>query len=113
MKSSRPPRRHAPLSLRLYVAGESPNSALARANLQAALTHLPTAEVTLEVVDILLHPERGLADGVLVTPTLIRLGPAPEQRVIGNLRDRNALLAGLGMNELGTREVAMNEVDSE
>jgi circadian clock protein KaiB len=101
MKSTRLRSLPMPLSLRLYVAGESPNSALARANLQAALTHVPKADVTLEVIDILLHPERGFTDGVLVTPTLIRLGPAPEQRVIGNLRDRNALLAGLGMNEAG------------
>jgi circadian clock protein KaiB len=87
--------------LRLYVAGGSPNSALARANLDAALSHLPKAAVTLEVVDVLHHPERGLEDGVLVTPTLIRLAPGPEQRVIGNLRDRNALLAGLGIKAAG------------
>jgi circadian clock protein KaiB len=89
----------AHLSLRLYVAGESPNSTLARAHLQAALAHVPKAEVTLEVIDVLRHPERGLDDRVLVTPTLIRLSPGPEQRVIGNLRDRSALFAGLGLKE--------------
>lgn len=92
--------KRARLSLRLYVAGESPNSALAQANLKAALAHLPKSELALEVIDVLCHPERGLADGVLVTPTLIRLVPTPEQRVIGNLRDRSALLAGLGFDEV-------------
>jgi circadian clock protein KaiB len=91
---------HAPLCLRLYIAGESPNSNLARANLHAAIAHLPSSEVNLEVIDVLRNPERGLVDGVLVTPTLIRVAPSPEQRVIGNLRDRNALLAGLGLSEV-------------
>ncbi len=100
MRSPPAGRQGALLSLRLYVAGESPNSALAKANLNAALAHLPKSELTLEVIDVLCHPERGLADGVLVTPTLIRLVPTPEQRVIGNLRDRSALLAGLGFEEV-------------
>jgi circadian clock protein KaiB len=87
----------ARLCLRLYVAGESPNSVQARLNLRAALDASLQTEVNLEVVDVLVHPERGLKDGILVTPTLIRLIPAPERRVIGNLRDRDALLAGLGI----------------
>lgn len=49
---------------------------------------------------MLRNPERGLVDGVLVTPTLIRIAPSPEQRVIGNLRDTNALLAGLGLSKV-------------
>ena len=87
----------AGLSLRLYVAGESPNSVQARINLRAALAASHQTDVNLEVVDVLIHPERGLEDSVLVTPTLIRLAPAPERRVIGNLHDRDALLAGLGI----------------
>ena len=85
------------LCLRLYVAGESPNSVLARRNLRAAIAHLGEGEVNLEVVDVLRNPERGLRDGILVTPTVIRVAPAPERRVIGNLRDRAALLAGLAI----------------
>jgi circadian clock protein KaiB len=85
------------LRLRLYVAGASPNSVQARSNLRAALEASAQTEVNLEVVDVLVHPERGLQDCILVTPTLIRLAPAPEQRVIGNLHDRDALLAGLGI----------------
>jgi circadian clock protein KaiB len=92
--------RRAPLRLRLYVAGESPNSNLARTNLQASIAHLASSEVSLEVIDVLRNPERGLVDGVLVTPTLIRITPSPEQRVIGNLRDTNALLAALGLSKV-------------
>jgi circadian clock protein KaiB len=91
----------ARLLVRLYVAGESPNSVAAKKNLRAAIAHLFAGEVTMELVDVLRQPERGLRDGVLVTPTLIRVEPTPERRVIGNLRDRAALLAGLGVAEVG------------
>jgi len=89
----------AALVLRLYVAGESPNSDLARTHLRAAIEHLPAAAVSLEIVDVLREPLRALHDGVLVTPTLIRIAPLPERRVIGNLRDRDALFSGLGIAE--------------
>ena len=87
------------LLLRLYVAGTSPNSLIAAANIKAIIAGLSEHEVTLEIVDVLKDPERGLRDGVVVTPTLVRFLPAPERRVIGNLRDRLALLAGLGLDE--------------
>jgi circadian clock protein KaiB len=87
------------LVLRLYVAGESPNSVQAKGNLQAAIERLAKEDVSVEYIDVLRHPERGLRDGVLVTPTLIKVAPPPEQRVIGSLHDRDALLAGLGIHE--------------
>ena len=82
--------------LRLFIAGSSPNSVAARAVLARALAHPAAARVVLELVDVLVEPERGLADGILVTPTLVRIQPAPQRRVIGNLRDRTALMALLG-----------------
>jgi circadian clock protein KaiB len=87
------------LILRLYVAGDSPNSLLAKANLQRAIAHLPKGDVNVEIVDVLLDPERGLREGVLVTPILVRIAPAPERRVVGTLHDRTALVAGLGIAE--------------
>lgn len=94
-----PQHKRAALVLRLYVAGDSPNSVRARENLRAAMAGLPTEEVSLELVDVLRDPERALLDAVLVTPTLIRVAPEPERRVIGNLHDRTVLLAGLGICE--------------
>ena len=70
------------LVLRLYVAGQTPNSMLALANVQAALDGNAH---NLEVVDVLEHPERALDDGVFVTPTLVRLAPEPERTMIGSL----------------------------
>ncbi|HMI89207.1 MAG TPA: circadian clock KaiB family protein [Polyangiaceae bacterium] len=100
--TARPPKgKHPQLVLCLYLAGDSPNSALAKTHLRTAIAHLAKEDVTLELVDVLRDPARGLRDGVLVTPTLVRVAPTPEQRVIGNLRDRSALLAGLGISEVG------------
>ena len=85
--------------LRLYVAGDGPNAVAARRNLEAFLAEHPECEVRLEIIDVLLDPERGLADGVLVTPLLVKVAPPPERRVIGNLQDRAALVACLGFGE--------------
>jgi circadian clock protein KaiB len=89
------------LVLRLYQADESPNSVLALRHLRDAIAHLTSEQVALEVIDVLRDPERALSDGVLVTPTLVKASPPPESRVIGNLRDRSALLAALGIDEAG------------
>lgn len=87
------------VAARLYVAGDGPNAVAARRNLEAFLAQNPDCEVELEVIDVLRNPGRGLADGVLVTPLLVKVAPPPERRVIGNLQDRNALVAGLGFGE--------------
>lgn len=86
-------------ALRLYVAGDGPNAVAARRNLDAFLAQHPDRTVQLEVIDVLAHPERGLADGVFVTPLLVKVAPAPERRVVGNLQDTTALVAGLGFGE--------------
>jgi circadian clock protein KaiB len=92
----------ATLVLRLYVAGDGPNSTAARRHIEAFLARKPRREIELEIVDVLDEPERGLRDGVLVTPMLVRLRPGPERRVVGNLRDESALMAALGSEERST-----------
>lgn len=97
MSPSVRPREEAslPLQIRLYIAGDSPNSARAVANLDAALTDLGGSLREVEIVDVLRAPERGLRDGVLVTPMLVRLSPLPERRILGNLSDGAVLRAVL------------------
>jgi circadian clock protein KaiB len=87
------------VAVRLYVAGDGPNAVTARRNLDAFFAQYPDYQVELEVIDVLRNPERGLADGVLVTPLLVKVAPPPERRVIGNLQDQTALVAGLGFGE--------------
>ena len=83
--------------LRLYVAGGAPNSLLAIANLEAICReHLKDGH-KLEVVDVLEHPGRAMAEGVLVTPSLAKLSPLPAAGVVGNLSDRNKVLHALGL----------------
>ena len=85
------------LQLRLFVAGDGPDSVAALRNLRAALAEHPGLAVELDVVDVLKQPELGLRANVLVTPTMIKLGVPFEQRLIGNLKDKQALLALLGV----------------
>jgi len=84
------------LRLRLYVAGKAPNSVRAIANARAICNEHFAAQHELEVIDMLEHPERALADAIIVSPTLLKLLPLPVQRVIGNLSDTDQVLLVLG-----------------
>jgi circadian clock protein KaiB len=83
------------LCLRLYVAGSAPNSLKAIANAKAICDEHFALQHEIEIVDMLANPEQGLADGIIVTPTLLRLSPLPVQRVIGNLSDAAQVLLAL------------------
>jgi circadian clock protein KaiB len=87
--------RTAGLVLRLYVAGHAPNSLRAIANTQAICDEHFTSGYELEIVDLLEDPRRALADGIIVTPTLLKLWPLPIQRVIGTLSDTSRVLLTL------------------
>jgi len=83
--------------MRLYIAGGAPNSARAIANLQAICEEHLKGVHTLEIVDILEHPLRAMADGVLVTPSLTKVSPLPAASVFGNLSDKSKVLLALGL----------------
>jgi circadian clock protein KaiB len=83
------------LVLRLYVAGNAPNSLRAIANVQAICGAHFAGGHEIEIVDLLEQPGRALDDGVIVTPTLVKLLPLPVQRVIGNLSDTDQVLLTL------------------
>jgi circadian clock protein KaiB len=86
------PTKDAVLVLRLYVAGHAPNSLHAIQNAQAICdAHFQNA-YKIEIVDMLQDPLRALADGVIVTPTLLKLAPSPARRLIGNLSDLSQVL---------------------
>lgn len=86
-----------PMVFRLYVAGNAANSAQARDNLQKLCdAYLPHAS-RVEVIDFLQDPMRALKDGVVVTPTLIKVSPAPVCTVVGTLRDTEAVARALGI----------------
>ncbi len=92
--------RPARFSFRLYVAGDGPNSTQAIANLRAVCHELLSGRHDIEVVNVLREPQRALEDGVLLTPTLVKLSPAPVRRIVGSLNQREPLLHALGLPEL-------------
>jgi circadian clock protein KaiB len=82
----------------LYVAGKAPNSVKAIANLEAICRRYLKDGYKLEIVDVCEQPRRALADGVIVTPSLAKVSPAPTSNVIGNLSDTSTVLAALGLH---------------
>jgi circadian clock protein KaiB len=87
------------VTMRLYVASNAPNSLKAIANLEAICKEHLQDGFKLEIIDVLEFPKRALADGILVTPSLAKLSPAPAARVVGNLSDRSSVLQALGIKE--------------
>jgi len=85
---------------RLYVAADAANSAQAISNLQAICrTHLPERH-EIEIVDVFREPQLALAKGVFMTPTLIRISPAPERRIVGTLSQTQIVLQSLGLEPI-------------
>jgi circadian clock protein KaiB len=82
---------------RLYVAGDSPNSVQALANLQALCAKHLANRHAIEVVDVFDEPDRALADGVLMTPTLMILAGSPPRRIVGTLGQAETVLRALGL----------------
>lgn len=85
---------------RLFVADGTPNSAQAFGNINSLCKkHLPE-RYSIDVVDLLREPGRALAEGVFLTPTLVRLAPAPTLRVVGTLNDEATVMLALGLQEM-------------
>jgi circadian clock protein KaiB len=91
--------------LRLYVVPGATRSTSARKNLDAFLAKLAGPAVDLEIVDVASDPDRALRDGVLFTPTLVKVHPGPEQWLMGDLTDESALYA-LGFDRDGQESAA-------
>lgn len=87
---------------RLYVAADSQNSIKARANLDTICrTHLE-GRYEIEVIDVFKDPKRALADGILMTPTLIKLSPSPVRTVVGTLSQTQTVLQALGLEVINS-----------
>jgi circadian clock protein KaiB len=90
-------RRGPAFKLCLYVADHTANSDAARANLNAFCARYLTGQYEIEIVDVLRHPERAVLSGVMMTPTLIKLLPLPERRMVGTLAHMEAVMQTLGV----------------
>jgi circadian clock protein KaiB len=82
---------------RLYVADDSPNSMQAISNLHALCGKYLAERHEIEVVDVLREPKRALDDGILLTPTLVKLSPPPIRKIVGNLNQLQPVLLALNL----------------
>ncbi len=83
--------------LKLYVAGNTPNSMRALKTLHEILDKDFKGVYALKVIDVLKHPQLAEEDKILATPTLSKILPPPVRRIIGDLSDRERVLIGLDL----------------
>jgi circadian clock protein KaiB len=82
--------------LRLYVAGQSPKSLKAFANLtRLCEEHLDESRYDIEIVDLVANPQLAAGDEIVAIPTLVRRLPKPMRKIIGDLSDSDRVLVGL------------------
>ncbi len=87
------------MQLRLYVAGETPRSLAALANLRRFCEERVQGKYDLEVIDLQKHPKLASGDQILAVPTLVRRLPPPLRKIIGDLSNREKLLIGLDFQD--------------
>jgi circadian clock protein KaiB len=81
--------------LRLYVAGQSPKSLHAFANLTTLCEEHLAGQYEIEVVDLIKNPSLARRDDILAIPTLVRRAPPPLRKIIGDLSNTQRVLVGL------------------
>ena len=88
--------------LRLYVAGKTPKSVLALKNLKNYCEEHLKGEYSIEVIDLLKHPQLAEGDQILAIPTLVKKVPEPVRKIIGDLSDKEKVLVGLDIKRWKT-----------
>ena len=85
--------------LRLYVAGQTPKSIRATANLKLLCEERLKGRYRIEVIDLLEHPQLASGEQIVAVPTLVRKLPMPLRRVIGDLSNTLQVLVGLDLKQ--------------
>jgi circadian clock protein KaiB len=99
--------------LKLYVAGNTPNSMRALKTLRNILEEEFRGVYALKVIDVLKNPQLAEEDKILATPTLAKILPPPVRRIIGDLSDRERVLIGLDLLYDELSEESMFDIDNE
>lgn len=89
--------RRAMFKFRLYIAGDALNSAQALANLGTLCRAHLAGRHEIEIVDVFRDPKRALADGIFMTPTLIKFAPSPVRMIVGTLSQTQTVLRALAL----------------
>jgi circadian clock protein KaiB len=82
-------------NLRLYVAGQTPKSITAFANLKKICEEHLSGQYRIEVIDLLKNPQLAKGDQIIAIPTLVRKLPEPLKKIIGDLANTERVLVGL------------------
>ena len=88
---------HETQILRLYIAGQTPKSIKAFANLKKICEEHLTGRYRIEVIDLIQNPQLAAGDQILAVPTLVRRLPEPVRRIIGDLSHTERVLVGLDL----------------
>jgi circadian clock protein KaiB len=83
--------------LRLYVAGQTPKSLTAFANLKKLCEEHLAGRYRIEIIDLLQHPQLAAGDQIVAIPTLVRQLPHPLKKIIGDLSNTERVLVGLDL----------------
>jgi circadian clock protein KaiB len=94
------PRKPEMFKLRLYVAGQTPKSIRAFANLEVLCHEHLDGRYQIEVIDLLEHPEMARGDQIVAIPTLVINLPQPVRKIIGDLSNTDRVLVGLALQPL-------------
>jgi circadian clock protein KaiB len=86
--------------LRLYVAGQTPKSVQAFANLKKICEEYLAGKYRIEVIDLLENPQLAQGDQILAVPTLVRKLPPPLKKIIGDLSNTERVLVGLDVRRV-------------
>jgi circadian clock protein KaiB len=87
--------------LRLYVAGQSPKSLRAFANLTRLCDEYLDERYEIEIVDLVENPQLAGGDEIVAIPTVVRRLPGPMRKIIGDLSDEDRVLVGLSLRPAG------------
>ena len=86
--------------LRLYVTGMTPRSTRAISAVRAICEEFLAGRFDLEIIDVYQQPALIRDEQIFATPTLVKKGPEPERRMIGDMSNRARVMAGLGLREV-------------
>jgi len=85
---------------KLYVAGETPRSIQAIANLKEMVHEHLNSDASIEVIDVLQHPDKAVQNDICATPTLVKTLPEPLKKSIADLSNIDEVMFWLDIDPL-------------
>ena len=89
-----------PWQLKLYIAGQTPKSVEALKNITGYCEKHLKGQYSIEIVDLVQHPQLAEEDQIFAIPTLIRKLPEPLRKIIGDLSNEERVLVGLNIKRM-------------